>query len=154
VQEPAIRRPIILADNAYPPTNALLGSLPSMGFSVYVEVDEPSTSAWWVVVVDGSYSIPQLIPVTGISEVQFTLPALSPDSCHTIELLVAHAFESVTSGQTSQYVPDSVGGDDVTWFYLPEGIPNGCPSYPALGPDSGVGPIGTASDAASDGQVP
>jgi hypothetical protein len=140
------RRPIILTDTARPRADEILFSWPSQ-FTVQVEVDEPSDGGvptWsWTALLDkttvlGSETITGFAsgPIQSVEFDSLTPP--DPTSCHTVDLLVAHAFLP-----TPPHTPDSVGGDDLTWFYMPGGGPIGCPSYDG-GLDSGVGPAGNA----------
>jgi hypothetical protein len=130
-------RPEILVDTAQPPVNQILYTWPlDSTFRVAVEIDEPLTSAEWVGFFDGvATSSPLTVTGPGTALVPLNVPLPTPTQCHTIELRVAHQVSSAPP-----YTPDSLGSDSITWFYFPNGAPNGCPIYDA-GLDPGVGPI-------------
>jgi hypothetical protein len=136
-------RPEILVGTAQPPADQILVTWPQ-DITVDVEIDEPLTSAQWVALLDGNpveQRGPQVVSGPGTASIDFQLPPPAPTSCHTVELRVAYQLSS-----SPPYTPDSLGSDSLTWFYLPSGVPNGCPSYDA-GLDPSVGPI-------VDGQSP
>jgi hypothetical protein len=143
-----------LQESVQPPANQILQSWPPDGsFTVPVELGEPrSDGARWAVFVDydplgnANQEMGTTIPGSsvvenGIFTVPFTLLLPSPTSCHRIEFLVAHDF-------VQPHVPDSIGGDEVTWYYMPVGL-NDCFAY-----DSGTGvPVGPVS-VQPDGAAP
>jgi hypothetical protein len=110
------------------------------GFNVPVEVYDPNQDFHWGVFVDfhpplvthmyGSYpaangtvhTSPALLD-GGVVTVPFTLHVNDLASfgnpagpCHTIQFLVANAFNDI-----SQHTPDSLGSDSVVWIYQPDG---------------------------------
>jgi hypothetical protein len=82
---------------------------------------------------------PTLVPATTPDPVTIHVVLKQPDPrfCHTVEILVAHQFD-----QMLPHTPDSVGGDIVTWFYIPGG--GDCPVI-----DAGMYENGEFFDAAS-----
>ena len=139
--------PFIVVGSALPSADQIVFTWPSE-FSVQVEVDEPSLGFAWVALLD-SVTVITAADVTnsGITVVTFdTQTPPDPTSCHTVQLLVAHSF---LQAQGPPFTPDSVGGDQLTWFYMPGGVPNGCPSFDG-GLDSGVGPEADASPEGGD----
>jgi hypothetical protein len=148
------RRPTIRQDLVQPAADQILFYWPPDGsFSVPVELGEPrSDGAQWAVFVDyDPFNNPNQVDASGagttipggsvvdagIFTVAFTLSPPAPTSCHRIEFLVAHKF-------AQPHMPDSIGGDQVTWFYMPPGLGE-CSSYDA-GTDSQVGPISVPVD--------
>jgi hypothetical protein len=140
-------RPTILHDAVIPTASALLVDWPEDDtFIVPVDVGASREPFVYDVFVDyaptddGGASGIAILPRTesptpesldgGIFMVQFVLPPPDPRFCHTIEFLVAHAFDGA-----SDHAADSVGGDAVTWYYT-AGNANGCPQSDAGGSSS------------------
>ena len=154
-QEPQ-RRPTILHDSVVPSANVPLVEWPPDGqFTVPVELDDSSEAFCWVVFEDYNPYIgpsgivrsktcgppPPSAVDGGVVEVSFTLfPSnLDLNFCHTIQFLVAIDFES------DSHTPNSIGGDSVTWNYVPGGGPN-CPEYDAGAFQDGAYPTDAPAD--------
>jgi hypothetical protein len=129
--------PLILTESASPSADELVIALPST-FSVPVVIDQSSSNAQYAWIIDGDNMVAPTT-INGFGTVVVSLPssALSPVSCHTIKLLLAHRF---LTSSAHPLVPDSEGAVSLTWFYLPDGIPAGCPTFDG-GTDADIGPI-------------
>jgi hypothetical protein len=134
--------PSIENDAVQPPPGVLPSWPVDNEFTIPVEVSTPGETFVYEVVVDYgtpgqsepvSNSAPMLAADGGVTVVPFTL--LRPaDACsHRIDFVVAHTFEAI-------HVPDSIGGDSVSWTYSPGAGTDGCPLY-----DAGSGVIPDAS---------
>jgi hypothetical protein len=135
--------PTILAGSVFPPLDSFLVEWPA---EFYATVRVPSPGETFVCEVVYDYLSPQSpgylayqCPVTlaldgGTTLVDATLPVPLGNVCpHRIDFIVANAFTSI-------HVPDSVGGDMVTWYYAPGGTALGCPTL-----DAGSGVLPDAS---------
>jgi hypothetical protein len=152
-----VHRPTILHDSVVPRADVPITTWPADNmFTVPVEVDDPSQPFQWDLFIDynpvgnnGAPSAPTYFPETGhpsdggVSIVCFPLPPPTGTvTCpHRIELLVARSFNS-----SFPHLPDKIGGDSVTWTYVPGGGPNGCPEY-----DAGALQDGAFFDGSLDG---
>lgn len=155
---PPPHRPTILHESVVPPTDQILARLPTAGFVVPVQLEDPNQSFEWEVFVDydpvqspNPAIFTPVLPTPdtvdgGIYTVDFPPPIVpqppDPGRCHRIDFLVAHHFDSA-----SPHTWDSVGGDIVTWLYNPGGSPGGCPVYDAGSLQDGAFP---APDAPPD----
>jgi hypothetical protein len=160
-------RPTILHDSAWPPADQILtaAALPdggSLTFLVPVELIDPSKTFSWELFVDydpyalyannGPVQVGGVQPTPGsvdggttvvAFELNFDEAPLNGAYCHRIEFLVAYTFSAF-------HVPDSLGGDSLTWLYNGAGGVNGCPPFDA----SALGDTGyPLTDAAPD-QLP
>lgn len=168
-------RPIILQDGVFPPADELLSTWPPDGvFQVPVLLQDPSETFLYDVFVDFSSQandpnpLPAYGPVAetpsgtedgGVAVAYFALgpPSVSPTTCHTIYFLVVHGFAVQDGGppgsipQVLYHVPDSVGGDSVTWIYAPGGSLDGCPFYDAGIFEDGATPPDGATDVSAAG---
>lgn len=152
-------RPTILHDSVSPPADVPLVEWPAGDeFIVPIQLDDQNEQFCWDVFIDynpyGTAGGTGLVPsgVTcetappsaldgGVFPLSFTLGEPDPGTCHRIQFNVAHAFES------DSHTPDSIGGDSITWTFVPGGGPD-CPAY-----DAGVIEDGgtSAADAPLDG---
>jgi hypothetical protein len=131
------RPPLILRNTANPSLNPPLLDLPTGGFSVAVDPenpDDPSAPPSFLVFIDpdSSGSAPLDLPRqgqppddAGLSLVSFTVfpqnlnTPLEAGVCHRVQLLVARSF----AGFLAQ---DPPGGDSVVWYYPGSAAPYGC----------------------------
>jgi hypothetical protein len=137
---PPPSRVTIRDDDVDPPLNELIQNLPGM-FTVPIQVDDPQENFHYSVFVDyDSVSNPNPIPNISnlegfppVTRIAFVPPPqLTPTACHRLEFIVAHNFATLKDGGILPHTPDpAVGGDHITWFYLPGGSPNGCPAFDA-----------------------
>jgi hypothetical protein len=147
---PPPTRPVILDDEVEPPLTQLLQTLPEGGFIVPVLVADPLETFSYSIFVDydpdnnpGQASLGVVSPGSTQYTVKFQAPLqLTAAACHRLDFLVMHDFARLTDGAVLPHTPDSVGGDQITWFYLPGGSPNGCPGYDAGLPSSDASPDG------------
>jgi hypothetical protein len=141
-------RPTILDDAVDPPVDQLLFDWPAE-FTVPVELGDSSQALQVAVFVDdeGVAPVESQTFEGGNAIVTFQLAQPALPACHRIEFLVANGFASLIDG-AALTTPDGVGGDSVTWFYMPGGGPFGCPGFEqGLLPDGGLGTIGSGADA-------
>ncbi|MGH7270998.1 MAG: hypothetical protein ACREJ3_11260 [Polyangiaceae bacterium] len=152
-------RPTILHDSLVPPANTpiLQGTWPADDtFLVPIELDDPGESYCFQVFEDyepyaagGQATTPVRQACAtpppsaidgGITIVSFTLspsdPPLDLGQCHRVEIVVANTFRSV-------HTPDAIGGDSVTWIFVP-GTGPGCPVVDAGAFEDGGIPNGDA----------
>jgi hypothetical protein len=140
-----VSRPTILHDAVTPPADAILtpADVPPNGlmtFVVPVELNDPNSAFSWEVFVDYdaypnaytndglcSYATEEPTPGTvdgGTVVVPFSLHVddckLAAPYCHRIEFVVAYSF-------SAHHVPDSIGGDNVLWWYNGAGGTAACP---------------------------
>ncbi|MGD0676718.1 MAG: hypothetical protein ABSC94_14990 [Polyangiaceae bacterium] len=151
-----ISRPTILHDAVQPPADQILFSWPEFdSFSVPVEPGNPNDGFVWDVFVDfdinpapanaGVVSPDSYSADGGVVIVSYFLSQPPATSCHRIDFLVAHAFASLSDGAPLDHTPSAIGGDQVTWFYMPGGSPDGCPAYDAGVYEDGAFPPPEAS---------
>lgn len=144
--------PRIEHDAVVPPADVPLVEWPDGGeFTIPVQVSVPGETFVYQVFYDfGTVdqlatqpSSTQVVPSGGVEVVVIDLLHPDPRVCpHRIDFVVANQFQA-------PHVPDSVGGDIVSWFYTAGGGPNGCPSF-----DAGTGAFPEASTDASLGGDP
>ena len=139
---PAPRRPFILHTSLQPPQDQPITDLDNLGtFIAFVDA-EPSKSFDYRVWVDfGSGDQPLqggTIPTdpagNGRRELDFSVLAAQVGDarfCHTITLVVAYDFIAVSNTPLAE-------GDQVTWFYRPNGNGGGCIALDGGIPDAGV----------------
>ncbi len=140
-------RPIILHDAVQPSADSFLTEWPdpNIGFVAPVQFFDPDPVYTWAVFVDydGTQQSPTLLfypPASppsaldgGVMLLPFKLdpastsPPIDLTQCHRIELRVAHDFLPNAQGLRDYHTFDPVGGDSVTWFY----VPSGCSGYDA-----------------------
>jgi hypothetical protein len=148
--KPPARHPNIVHAQVTPPADRPLGELLPDGFSVPVELPDPTRSFEWRVFVDYDEvkkPTPRLIGSGGgtptaldTEVVSFSVDLLEP-GCHRIEFIVALHFDPSIA-----HASDGSGSDSVTWFYTPTGSLGGCTTYDA-GPDGpGTGAFSDAGD--------
>jgi hypothetical protein len=139
--------PTIVRASVVPQASIPLLEWPDGGqFFVPVQVNSPGVPFYWSVFVDyfdtnsvaRPYGIVAGPPDGGTVVVPFT-PQIPPTSTcpHVIQFMVAHQFIDM-----QLRVPDSVGGDEVDWYYTQGGGPSGCPlldagsgAFPEASPD-------------------
>ena len=137
VEPVAPTRPIILRESVVPSPGRILRTWPD-AFILPVEADPASVVAWKELLdydpgtVLASDSLPhgQSDPNPASQDGGIRLIPIEPiqpplDQCHTLEIIVAHAF--VPNSQ----VPQAPGGDSVSWFYAPTGDLSTCPQFDA-----------------------
>jgi hypothetical protein len=144
------QRPTIVRASVAPPASIPLLEWPDGGeFLVPVQVASPGEPFFYSVFVDyidfnsqiSDYNMGAGPPDGGTTVVSFHLRPPFTGSCpHLIQFLVAHGFVD-----SQHHSPDSVGGDEVDWYYTQGGGPSGCPLLEA---GSGAQP-----DAASDANL-
>jgi hypothetical protein len=150
--DPPPTRPVILDDQVQPPLDQLLQTLPRQQFIVPVSVNDPQEHFNYSIFVDyNPITNPQPVssfrvsPATAVTTIAFDPPSqLTANSCHRLDFLVVHDFATLTDGAVLLHTPDSAGGDQISWFYLPGGSPNGCPGYDAGIPSGDASPDGGA----------
>jgi hypothetical protein len=156
--QPPLHRPTILHESVKPPPDEILTALP-VEFLVPIVLEDANETYEWDVFVDfdpgaPTPSAPVRFPTQetptgldgGVVLQPFSLSAndgLDPSSCHRIEFLVAHGFNTGTP-----HTWDSIGGDIVSWLYNPGGSPAGCPVYDAGSLQDGAFP---PADGGTDG---
>jgi hypothetical protein len=142
--DPRLVQPSVLSDTV-PPTGQLLQWPTDGSFTVFVdEKDNPAQPFQWAVFVDyddnyASNSNPSFTLLGsgpsapdndgGTNRVEFTLPTApsTPFPCpHRIDFVVVNQF-----AMNSDRVPNSVGGDTVSWFYYPDGVAACAAAYDA-----------------------
>jgi hypothetical protein len=137
--EPRFVSPTIHHDAVFPPEGDLLMWPADKTFIVPVEMDNPNETFLWRVFIDYYDVAPPSqypgyvnsgggpsAPDGGISLIRFQRPPPPTSTCpHRIDFVVAHEFN-----MSSPRIPDSVGGDIVTWYYYPSGQPF-CSDYNA-----------------------
>jgi hypothetical protein len=151
---PPVHRPTILHDAVFPDPAQILNALPPGGFRVPIVLEDQNESYCYAVLIDfdqynnnTNAAVQDCTTATpasadgGVDTVFFSINTLDPAFCHTIEFIVAAAFN-----KESPYTPTSLGGDLVTWLYNPSGGES-CPLYDA----GGLGEGGFVLDAAMDG---
>jgi hypothetical protein len=152
--QPPAHRPTILHDAVFPNPQQVLNELPLDGFHVPIVLEDQNESYCYAVLIDfdpynnnTNAAVQECTTATpansdgGIADVDFLLNPLDPSFCHTIEFIVAAAFN-----KESPYTPTSINGDLVTWLYNPSGGES-CPQYDA----GGFGEGGFVVDAPMDG---
>jgi len=144
------RKPSILT-TADPQPSLPLVQMPDAGFSVPVQLYNPTVGFQWGVFVDydpvqNSRSKPRGTEpgrpdAPDVQVVKFSLASdVDVERCHKIEFVVALSFAFVGSHEG-----DSAGSDSVTWNYVPQGDYSKCATYDGGRPDGG------AADAGRDG---
>jgi hypothetical protein len=139
---PALRRPLILQTSLQPPKDQPITDLDNLGTFVAFVDAEPSKSFDYRVWVDfGSGDQPidgRTVPPdpagSGKREVDFSVQSSQVgDSrfCHTITFVVAYSFIPVSNTPADE-------GDQVTWYYRPNGNGGGCIALDGGIPDAGA----------------
>jgi hypothetical protein len=134
-------RPTIMHESVQPPAGLVSFDLPSE-FLVPVVLEDPNETFQWDVFIDyndcadpsSCTPTPPLAPGIqtvaptpgtldgGVEFVSFIVPPdLDPSRCHNIDFLVAHKFETSSTGSPLPRTWDPVGGDIVTWTWDPAG---------------------------------
>jgi len=155
-------RPSILRGSVYPSASAVLTTFPTQ-LIVPVELADPVLPFYYAAFVDYNTATGEGLVVRStespfvigntvgrIRTARVTLlPPADLDRCHVIEVVVALAVESGTSGAAT-HTPREPGGDLVTWFYNPNGDLGGCPTLDA-GFDAPL--VDAGADGATEGGV-
>lgn len=109
-----------------------------LSYKLFLDFD-PATGG--VPLVDDKVPVDPTLSPTRIIHVPLSgLFGLDTSQCHTIYLVVAVDFST-----KSNWTPLAPGGDDVVWFYRPNGSQAPCPGY-----DAGTFPEAGAFDTGAD----
>jgi hypothetical protein len=158
---PSPRRPMILRDQAVPPTTSVLGLVPDQ-FVIPVEADPSATLEWRLFIDYDPFRPPdqpagdgRVDPSNGaqrdVAASVYIRSSVDLGSCHVIEVLVAACEGANTTqgcgfGGRGGHSFNAIGGDSIVWFYNPTGDSSGCPTL-----DAGLD--GAFSDAAPDALI-
>jgi hypothetical protein len=140
-----------------PPVTSILAAWPEE-FDIPILVLDPTVTVLWQPFVDydpitgGQPDLPvgEIGPGQDVDDagermlVAHIPPPADLTACHTLEILVALAFDQ-------NHEPNAVGGDSVTWFYSPTGSLDGCPTFEAGAPDAGEDASSPVDASADDG---
>ncbi len=152
-------RPTILHEAVRPSADVPLVEWPPGGeFVVPIDLDDQNEPFCWDVFIDynpygtaggtglvGAGVVCEMAPPSaldgGVFPLSFVLGEPDPGSCHRIQFNVAHKFEP------DSHTPDQIGGDSITWTFVPGGGAD-CPAYDAGAIEDGGA---SAGDAPPDG---
>jgi hypothetical protein len=140
--------PTVLHDALIPPDDQLLSQWPLDDmFIIPVRLDGPNQHFAYDVFIDddGSrHALPVWMGTGGgqsgidggvvLIPIPLQPPPPTTAACHRIEVLVVDGFATSEAGATLFRQPDSIGGDNVVWFYTPSGGLDGCETGDS-GPD-------------------
>lgn len=135
-------RPTILHASVVPSTSAVLTYFPSV-FIVPVELADPTVTFSYAAFIDYNPNTGEGLVVTPTASpyepdntrirtrmLSVGIPApLDLDRCHVIEIIVALTLDPRTN--KTAHTPAEPGGDEVRWFYNPNGGLAGCPALDA-----------------------
>ncbi len=143
--------PFIESLNVQPQPEQVVTIVPSapLTFTVPIVQVDPTKTYTWRVWVDYDPNASSDFENTGTgtgaeqaASFQIDSAVFSGEGCHTIQFIVAYAFESDNHDPSGHTPVSPPGGSGVSWFYSPGGDLAGCPEYSsevdASFPDSGT----------------